>query len=1133
MTVNGSNEAVSLLAQHEGPALYSAGQAILKGLLEAEPAVSIVAGPAGGPFETLFRVARQAKAAELLRKHDLVLEATPGASRALTLARHAARSGRNAVALVPNEPLSRSVPILRAAAGEVLPQGGRMCLLLEDHPDSSPETCPRRMAAALKLTCIEPVDIGQLRDGIETALRLSRAGNSPIGLIVHNSILRGGDTIDARPNRVIESVEAMLARRRRRRRQRFAESGDVLRVVRRLELNRLESLPSPGERVPVGFITVGPADAALRHLTYAHPRMSRVPILQLGAVHPIDDVAVFRLLERCERVVVLEPRPGVIEAAVLEIGEAMRRQGRSVAAVWGRLLPAGDDGEPPAMGPDDAVHPSLLRARIGHLLRSVRSSGRASSVSPPPVARPTNTPPRGATIGPAAALAAVRRIAADVDQWLRERRAPEEEEKEVVAPTALAIDGSLPSAAPPRVVTVETWTGVSFRREGLAALVQAARAALPWMFIICDLGSENGGDLHRLARGGIPAQVADRVAIESVNLADRARLVECMRESALADRLTIIIVADGPPARFDVTAIERALTEVDRLGFEPRQRVTWPADRACEVRRPPDEELLEPRGGPETEAVHSAVRVDRLPPRGRGRFRFRARPIVEQVEVIRTRPPAQRWQRDPSAPRLPLPEIIHRRAPLWRAHLAGYRAESPGLATRVLTDAGRRMGYTVRWAHDPTAIGAGRRAWAQVLFMHPRSGETPPPLTARTPVGEADLLLGLDGPETVRALAADAALCVAQGQQTYAVANLGLFRDEADTEQARAVREELRRLLRQLTRLQPRLTEDFAEACRSWFHTDRVVDLAMLGSAFQSGLIPVTVDALEAALAEVEAAGYGRAIETFQLGRRLALDRRLFSRPPDDQEGDTNRVARRLVHLGGRRRRGSAARARRRRELLQRSLAAMPGLSETDAGRQAARDFLIALARCWRWGSIELAERYAQLITALYRVDRGDTGRALTRHAVLPLASAMLIRDPIFIASMLTSPEHHRRTRQALNVKRAREDELVRRYLTRVELIAFHRRYRVDIRTSDWPARLAASLRRVVPARWRGTRRERDQREYIVDLTERAIRGARDGYDHYQTAFARLHQQALENRLRGMALSEMKMLAEPVAASSS
>jgi hypothetical protein len=236
------------------------------------------------------------------------------------------------------------------------------------------------------------------------------------------------------------------------------------------------------------------------------------------------------------------------------------------------------------------------------------------------------------------------------------------------------------------------------------------------------------------------------------------------------------------------------------------------------------------------------------------------------------------------------------------------------------------------------------------------------------------------------------------------------------------------------------------------------------------------------------------------------------------------------VHLLRRHRWRGALRAERFDALLRGALESMPGLTETDPGRQARRDLVIAACRCQAWGGFEYARRFIQIITDLYHADRGDAGRALTRNAVLPLASVMLIRDPIFIATMATSPEQRRRTRRALNVKRARADELRRRYLTRIELVAFRHRIRVDLRTSDWPARLVAMLRHAWPIRYRGARRQRRLRDYIIDFMERAAREAPTDYDRYQSALAHLHQQTMDNRLRHMALAEARMLAEPDAA---
>lgn len=210
--------------------------------------------------------------------------------------------------------------------------------------------------------------------------------------------------------------------------------------------------------------------------------------------------------------------------------------------------------------------------------------------------------------------------------------------------------------------------------------------------------------------------------------------------------------------------------------------------------------------------------------------------------------------------------------------------------------------------------------------------------------------------------------------------------------------------------------------------------------------------------------------------------------------------------------------------MLRTSLEQMPGLAETDAGRQARRDFVMACHHCAIWGGLDYAETYADLVTRLYQNDRGDTGRALTRHAVLPLAEAMLIRDPLYVAGLAASAEHRRRIRQRLHAKRARGDEIERRYLTRFDLLAFSRRVRIDLRTSDWPARLATVAYRLTPWRFRGGQRERQLRDYLMEFIRRAIVEAPGDYARWSDAMQRLHDQAVEDRLRGMALAEVRML---------
>ena len=114
-----TSDKTPLLARHDGESLYSAPEAMLKGLLEAEPAVSLVVGPAIEPFAALLRLGAREPAAALLRDHELRLARTPDAVRAVTLALHAARSisDSNRVTSLCSDCLSSSAPRARSALG--------------------------------------------------------------------------------------------------------------------------------------------------------------------------------------------------------------------------------------------------------------------------------------------------------------------------------------------------------------------------------------------------------------------------------------------------------------------------------------------------------------------------------------------------------------------------------------------------------------------------------------------------------------------------------------------------------------------------------------------------------------------------------------------------------------------------------------------------------------------------------------------------------------------------------------------------------------------------------------------------------------------------------------------------------
>lgn len=1132
------------LARVEGDVLASAFEALVKGLLESETPVHAIYGPRRAPFEPVFRLLGEEASRRTLEQHRTALVSAGDAARAVALADADAVGGLASVALVPNDQLEAALPALErlaarmhrrpgtwsgvpgaaaahaAASGAGLQGGSAAVVVMEDNPDLSPSSCPHEAARHLGIPCLEPADVATLRDVMDDALRVAFAAGGAAVVSVHVSILRALETIRARANRVLDRVDAVLALRRERRTTRGVEGLELLRLARRLELNEHLSLPSPGEREPWGFIAAGPCLVAAQHVLRELGLTGRIPLTRLGLSHPVDDAAIVRLLTRCDHVAVLEPRPGSIAREIVAIAERARAAGEQPALVWWDRLPGSEPAQTVALELNDALRPSILARRVVHLLHAVRPNLRIASKleAAQPGVESIPVPRRGAGIGVASALDAARSLVHEVASALAE-----EPLDEVDAPrTGLVIDGRS-TAAVDRLVVVEFWDRRRFAAEGVAAVRHSTLAPESRMLVVCDVAAADEPEPERLARAVLPADGLSRFRVMRSDLNDRAQALEVLRDAVQQEGVTLVILADGPPARRDVAALERAFVEVDRLGFAPTQRLVWSAETACELRPLTTAALVERGLERGTDPVRTEFQVTVESEQGAWVPHVSARPLLEQVEVVRTRPPRV-WV-DPGERRLPPPRAIHAREGLWRAHFAGYRGEPPGVAAMVVCEAGRAMGYRVQATWHTAPIGPGRRSWSQVLFTRLAPGEDAVIATG-VPYGEADLVAGMDGVEALRALGPDPLLRVASPERTRAVINTGALRDQVDDASLAALAR-VPDAARETCHEHGILGADLARHLRRTFLTDRLVDVALLGVAFQRGLVPVRVEAVQAALRRLEARGYGRSLEAFDAGRRFGAHPEVHDRALRESIEPLPRLARRLVLELARDGRMGRRSAGRLRWLLEAQLSRMPELESTVEGRAAQRDLVVALHRAVMFGGITHAQQLAEHVASLHRADPDGHGKVWTRLSILPLAELWLPRDLLYVTTMSTSIEQHRRTREQLEIRTARGDRIERRYLNRVEARAFGRRFRLDFRSSDWPARIARSLRGLVPIGARGSPEDRQRRDALVGLLERIATEPQHA-NHWEAVLRRLHECALDGSILKLTLEEFESLVRRV-----
>ena len=1107
------------LNRADGFALCSAAEALLKGFLETELDVHAVFAPRSGAFASVLALARTESSESALARNGVEVIEAQSALRGLELAAQQAFRGRRAALLISNDELDSIVGALAELAKSPLPIDAAIVLVLEDNPFAMPATCPRRVCRRAGINALEAPDVSGLRDCCDGGLRLSRGGRRPAAIVVHVSLMRSGATLAMAPNRQVSRTDH-AAWLRRRRAQRVAEATDPLQIVRRMEVNRLEHLPNPGEHEPYGFIAVGAVGTAVRHMIDELGLAGRVPLLRLVALDPLDAAVVERMLSRCNHVIVVEARPGSVAPRIVSIAQGMlAREDRIAQVWWDRMPPSAGDVEP--LGINDGLRTSLLTRRVIRLLHEVRPGLRLEErLAQVPAALATiELPRRSHGIGAGAVRARLDDAIAAAARTLAGQGALDAS----VRPRALV---GAREASPSDAVacTVEVWDRGRFVRE-VAALVGGIEfERSPRAVIVFQSDGDSLAECDRLARAAATTASEARMSIVDLDANDDIALQSALIAAAGRDGLTIIVARDGPPARHDLAVLDRTAAEVDRDGFLRHQRFVLPADNACEIRDPGlaaqvARGLL--RGA---DPLKAEPRVERFRLPGAHGIALKVDLLYEQVEIVRTRPPAAiDALREPL--RLAPPQPVHASNGIWRAHLAGFRGDAPGAAGQLLAEAGRAMGFRVEWTHLGAPLGGGRRAWSQVVLTQleepsPDAGEVAQreaaSVTAQIPYGEADLVLGVDPVETIRALATDPQLRVASPTQTAIVANTGSLSDQIDPATIEAVGR-LDEAVQGTTMPDRRFCVDLCAEVRGIFLTDRPIDLVLVGIAFQRGFIPVSIEALESAARRLELRGFARSFEAIQLGRMLGADgvdhaaRRSVSSRAQSAE-NALRIARRVSadrQLGGRRDRTRGARLR---NAVATALVRMGGLGETREGRAALRDFAVAMRRCEMWGGFEYAMRYAALIESLVEGPADDAGLELASLAILPLAEGFLIRDAWYVGALTTSLDQSHRIRATLGVRLARGDEIHRRYLHRVDLRIRSRRWVIEFRSSDWPDRLLRATLPFMPAGLRGTMGERERREALSALVRRAARG-RSASVQWVAAMRALHSAAVDGTL--------------------
>ena len=262
------------------------------------------------------------------------------------------------------------------------------------------------------------------------------------------------------------------------------------------------------------------------------------------------------------------------------------------------------------------------------------------------------------------------------------------------------------------------------------------------------------------------------------------------------------------------------------------------------------------------------------------------------------------------------------------------------------------------------------------------------------------------------------------------------------------------------------------------------MNMVVLGIAFQKGYLPLSAEMLEQAILGRVDRDSGMNLRAFRLGRQLAARPARFTGRFRTRRHSPSRLLRQYVRRLRQQHRGRRGRklGRRFEISVQRTWRAAPG-QPIDAGLM--RDIVVRAYDCLTWGGLAYARRYLQHVRWVLAKDRASFDYQMTRAVVWNLAQAMLIKDEVHVASLLTSAEKYHEDRKRFNISPAHGDKVRYRHYHRPELAMFGQRFGFDWRSRHWQLRLLSRMRwlRSVMPSWHD--REVAMRDWYEGLVRR------------------------------------------------
>lgn len=1138
--------------KEEGLEVFTGNELIVKGLLETEGGSHLWTGYPGSPIAGFFDCIESI--AELPRSYGIHAFIANNEALAAAALNGSQMAGLRAIAAMKSVGVHVASDAL--ALGNLAgahPNGGALVVLGDDPWNDSTQVPAdsRFLCKHMHMPVLEPGTLQEVKDWVDAGFKLSAASELYLGYLISTALADGGASVQTRRNHsprhntlnpfTIDTAKldleksVLLPPRTSVREANFPERYRRLWAkARQLGLDRIDH-PKPA---PVAFITSAVAYSYLRQTLSDLGLANCFPILKLGVTYPIDPDHLRQLSALAPIFCVVEERRSFLEEQVTLLASQLDLP----VKVVGKVLP----GQPVGIPADRGLNPSLLAERLApwlleHLSPELRPSAEptirtALARIGETAAADLKLAPRTPTFCPgcphrdsASVLVEIKKDFADpAFMARRHRRGPVdlvfhgdtgcytmlmfEPTKDLMHNySGMGLGGGTGMGIDPFITNKQVvFMGDStFFHSGQVAISNSVKNGQDITYIILDnkttamTGHQPTPGIEQDLLGNttftqsidkiVEAMTAEgRVSVVRVNPALREHYRSILEETILRDGVKVLIADKECGITFHRRMARQERETVRDQGFLPRKTHINITPEVCEyclectvATGCPGLTFLETDLGRKIQTDLSWCVADTAC------TKLHACPSFEEAIVIRDRPPAQRWPDfDPSS--LPKPLEFSAERP-WHIYLAGVGGMGIATTTATLVRAAHRQGYRVQFTEKNGLAIRNGGVYSQITFMPSDCLDVSPII----PYGCADLILGVDILEAARGLDPNGHQRVGHPSRTAALVNtvktptiLSLLgKDDFCVDEVEAA-------IRRHTRPGAYFSANISAASEHHFGTKLYANVMMVGAAYQAGLLPLSLANLEWGIKETMPKAFTENWLAFNLGRKIIADQlatsQSGSRPTPATYHDV--VAEKSEIL---RTEGQAG--QRLAQTLWRL--ATQAAERVKLDTESLRLLTLRIYELLRYGGPDLAQRYIDRVSATFQKDNAEKGYAITKAVLWNLHRVIAIKDEVWVAHLLTSPEKHRRDRDRYNVNPALGDRIVYRHLNRPEFVIGGVRIRFKLKTRDWMLRIMARmgfLRTLLPG-WH--RQERDFRDWFLDLVDQFPGADGETYESYLELF--------------------------------